>query len=115
MGYISFNYYCVHCDKTTIGHLTDRENPEQFIVCECGNKAAKALSVPNICRVSYPDGYDRWKYIKEQRKLQKLERQARKSGNKDELRRIKSESAKISEISKSDKKVSNICKVSERE
>lgn len=111
--WITYDYKCSQCDSITT-ELVERSDVPEHIPCVCGGSANRTLSA-NITRVSYVDGNDRFKYAKEKRALDKLAREARKAGNKEEAARIKQEISVVRETSTRDRKSSNICKVEAKE
>lgn len=113
-NYITYDYRCADCEETFI-KMVERSNIPEIVECSCGGSAGRILSA-NIARVSYPDGTtDRFKYIKEKRKLDKLERAAKRKGNREEQQRIAAEQTAVRQASAKDKQAANICKVSQRD
>lgn len=108
--WITYDYQCPDCQTTEI-RMLDRDNTEEIQNCgSCGHEMERIMSA-SICRVSYPDGVvDRFKAVKEQRKLEKELRKAKKAGNKDEVARIKKESQEVRIQSAKNKQIENICK-----
>lgn len=111
--WITFDYRCNDCESVTT-ELMERSDVKDIIECACGGRSSKQLTA-NITRVSYVDGNDRWRYVKEKRALDKLAREARKSGDSDQAAYIRQEIDTVKQASKTDSKAANICKVSPKE
>jgi hypothetical protein len=89
------------------------ERPDKTNCPECDGTTYRLIG-GNITRVSYPDGTtNRFAGVREQRKLLRAERKARKNRDYDELGRIGREKKHIAE--KSPKQVSNIIKAHDPE
>lgn len=96
------DYRCNACgDVQTL--LVEREDRDKLQPCPCGGEALRMLG-GHITRASYLDGNDRWKSVKEMRKIdkevQKL-KHLRRLGKLDadtqaaETKRLKDERAQI--------------------
>lgn len=111
MGWITHDYKCECGWLDTKMHKRDAV-PDEVACEECGLMAPKQLMI-NITRASYPDGYDRWKNVKELRALNKAERQAKKEGRADDVSKLRQEKKVLGDASRRDKKAANIVKVKE--
>ena len=115
-GYITFDYMCSRCGIRRT-EMMKRDAIVDEMDCKtelCIGIATKTVNI-NITSMSYIDGNNRWANVKEQRKLKKMAREAKKSGNTDEAARLNNEIKVVREHSKRDKKVETPNKVSERE
>lgn len=113
MSWVTDTFHCEHCNTNKIEMHRRSERPDELECKNCGNMAYRRMG-GNICRVSYPDGTtDRFRGVKEQRKLLKAERVAKRARNSDELTRIAAEKRLIAD--KSPRQISNICKAEPNE
>lgn len=103
MSFITFDYRCPDCGWTDTLMMRRSEVQDTCLCPECGGTANKAPNI-NITSVSYLDGNKRFESVRERRKLQKLQRQAKKSQDHAEVSRITGEMRQLSDASRRDKK-----------
>jgi len=103
MSFITFDFSCPDC-----GHVETimmrRSNQQDTALCPSCQGTMTKKPMLNITSVSYLDGNKRFEAVRERRKLQKLQRQAKKTRNSDELGRINREMSQLSDASRRDKK-----------
>ena len=82
MAWITYDYRCVDCTVVEI-QMVDRDSVPQLLPCpHCGGLAARQTSSSIVLRESYPDGTRRFGTLRQQRELQKVEKKARKKGDR---------------------------------
>ena len=116
MSLITYDYRCGVCGITDT-YMMRRSEIYETTECideEC-NGVMHRLTSANITRASYPDGVvDRWRYVKERRKMKKLDREARMAGNTEERIRLREEGKRLDDSARKDKRSGDIVKVGDQ-
>ncbi len=95
-SYISRDHVCAACAHTTI-YLHDRGAELDAVPCEaCGEPAPRVLSATFIgdTSASYVDGTRRLSHIREQRKIEREFKKAKRQGRRDDAVKLRTEMAK---------------------
>ena len=96
MAWITYDYRCSECGLTE-PHMVDKDNVPELTTCnECAGVAARILSIGTVMRSIIPSGTTkRFDGLREQSRLRKEERKARRSGDKKTLVKIAQERKKL--------------------
>lgn len=116
MAWITYDYRCGVCGitDTVMSKRDDVLESTECIDEEC-NGVMVRLTTANITRASYPDGVvDRWRYVKEKRRLKLADRAARLGGRNDDREKIKQELGRVEQSARKDKRSGDIVKVGDQ-
>jgi hypothetical protein len=96
-GFITRDHVCADCARTTI-YMHERGAELDTVPCEfCGGPAPRILSATFIgdTSASYVDGSGRLNHIREQRKIEREFKKAKRQGRADDAKKLRKEMSKV--------------------